>query len=150
MNNNYMRDNSRHRYSPYGPHANTNSHLNDNEDEILSAKSGPGQLGGLPVLSNMSQLHTNLENPLLGGGTDMNNTFENNNLSGNQNLSHQFYAGGRGPPPDFTSYKERRDSPDNMLENARGALDGGRFNNNNYLDKEYKQQHFSDNSRERN
>lgn len=81
-----MRDNSRHRYSPYGLQANTNSHLNDNEDEILSAKSGPGQLGGMPVLSNMSQLHNNLDNPLL--GTDVNNTFENNNLSSNQNMSH--------------------------------------------------------------
>lgn len=55
MNNNYVRENnSRHRYSPYvGPHANTQQ-VGDNEDEVLSAKSGPGQLGGIPVLSNLS------------------------------------------------------------------------------------------------
>lgn len=43
MNNNYLRENnSRQRYSPYGPQANSQSQQNDNEDEVLSAKSGPG------------------------------------------------------------------------------------------------------------
>lgn len=36
----------------YGPHSNT--HQVENDDEVLSAKSGPGQLGGMPLMSNIS------------------------------------------------------------------------------------------------
>ena len=131
MNNNYLRENnSRQRYSPYGPQANSQSQQNDNEDEVLSAKSGPGQLAGLPVLTNLSQQYNQLDNPLSGA--------EVNNLSGHNNMSNQFYGGGRGVPPDFTSFQGRRESPDNMLENARGALDGDRYGNNNFFEKDYK------------
>ena len=55
MNNNYVRDPSSGQRYGGAPYAATRSaaQLHD-DDEVLSAKSGPGQLGGV-VLSNLSQ-----------------------------------------------------------------------------------------------
>lgn len=54
MNNNYVRDSSQgQRYGGQYAGNRSNSQLNPDEDEVISAKSGPGQLGG-PVLSNLS------------------------------------------------------------------------------------------------
>lgn len=82
-------------------------------------------------------------------GTEVNNTFENNNLSGNHNLSNYNYGGSRGAPPDFASNQGRRDSPDIFLDNARGALEG-KYNSNTYIDNDQKQHHLSEHSRDRN
>lgn len=80
MNNNYVRDaSSGQRYGgAYGPNR-SNTQLHGDDDEVISAKSGPGQLGG-GVLGNLSQQHTSPAEPYIAGSQsyEHNNTFDNN------------------------------------------------------------------------
>ena len=149
MNYNYQKDHpSGQRYAAYGPHRSTPVVV-DGDDEVLSAKSGPGALGGA-ALSSLSQQQTQ-DNYAVGSSQTFENYEHNNNNLSNPTALNARINYGATIPPDFSSHGGRRDSPDLLTQNARPGLERnltmGRYQDN--MNSERVPLHRSEHSRER-